>query len=222
MNFDIHIRCYCATDEELIADVKRVAQELNKTYITTHEYTERGIVTARTVYERLGPWYHVMKLAGLQTPRGYYKIPDEELFRNIEQVWRTLGRQPIYLEIRKPLSMCNGSVYEKRFGTWRKALEAFVAYINSGAKSPENPDAENIVTKRARIRKPNRNINWRMRHLVMRQDNFKCRLCGKSPAKDPEIELEVDHIVPVSRGGETVMENLQTLCTYCNIGKSNI
>ncbi|KAB2833205.1 MAG: HNH endonuclease, partial [Candidatus Brocadia sp.] len=57
---------------------------------------------------------------------------------------------------------------------------------------------------------------------VMRNDNFKCRICGRSPATDQNIKLEVDHVKPWSKGGETVIENLQTLCSDCNSGKSNL
>lgn len=34
-------------------------------------------------------------------------------------------------------------------------------------------------------------------------------------------KLHVDHIVPVSRGGQTVMSNLQTVCETCNLGKGD-
>jgi 5-methylcytosine-specific restriction endonuclease McrA len=44
-------------------------------------------------------------------------------------------------------------------------------------------------------------------------------MCGASPAKDPDTVLHVDHIKPYSKGGETLAENLQTLCIKCNIGK---
>ena len=33
----------------------------------------------------------------------------------------------------------------------------------------------------------------------MKRDNFKCCLCGASPAKDPSIELHIDHIIPYSK-----------------------
>ena len=56
----------------------------------------------------------------------------------------------------------------------------------------------------------------------MRQDNFKCKNCGRSPATDPTIILHVDHKTAYANGGETVLENLQTLCSKCNIGKSNL
>ncbi len=35
------------------------------------------------------------------------------------------------------------------------------------------------------------------------------------------VELHVDHTVPWSKGGETVLGNLRTLCSDCNLGKSN-
>ncbi len=55
----------------------------------------------------------------------------------------------------------------------------------------------------------------------MIRDNCICKMCGSSPAKDSEVVLHVDHIIPYSKGGETVEENLRTLCYKCNIGRSN-
>ena len=66
-----------------------------------------------------------------------------------------------------------------------------------------------------------RKISTKLRYEVLKRDNFKCCACGASPAKDPSVELHVDHIVPWSKGGETTLENLQTLCSKCNIGKSD-
>jgi 5-methylcytosine-specific restriction endonuclease McrA len=56
----------------------------------------------------------------------------------------------------------------------------------------------------------------------MQRDHFTCRACGASPAKEAGVELHVDHVVPWSRAGETTLENLQTLCTRCNLGKSDL
>ena len=71
-------------------------------------------------------------------------------------------------------------------------------------------------------RRTSRNINVRLRFRVLQRDNFKCCACGASPAKDVSVELHVDHILPWSKGGETVFENLQTLCSKCNLGKSDM
>jgi hypothetical protein len=59
----------------------------------------------------------------------------------------------------------------------------------------------------------------RLRFRVMRRDGFRCQLCGLTQ-KDG-IRLEVDHKVPVAKGGKTVIENLWTLCHPCNNGKSD-
>lgn len=56
-----------------------------------------------------------------------------------------------------------------------------------------------------------------MRYDVLRRDNFKCVLCGKF-SQDGSI-LHVDHIIPIARGGKTVLSNLRTLCDECNLGK---
>ncbi|MDR3230046.1 MAG: HNH endonuclease [Synergistaceae bacterium] len=53
----------------------------------------------------------------------------------------------------------------------------------------------------------------------MARDNWTCCSCGRTP-KDG-VSLEVDHIMPRSRGGTDDPENLQIPCKKCNIGKSN-
>lgn len=58
-----------------------------------------------------------------------------------------------------------------------------------------------------------------MRYDVMRRDNFRCVLCG-AKASDG-VQLHVDHIFPVSKGGKTEMSNLRTLCSRCNLGKGS-
>lgn len=55
------------------------------------------------------------------------------------------------------------------------------------------------------------------RYDILRRDNFRCQICGRSQSDG--AKLEVDHIIPVSKGGKTVDENLQTLCHECNQGK---
>lgn len=59
----------------------------------------------------------------------------------------------------------------------------------------------------------------RLRMTIMRRDGSRCRMCGASAADG--ATLHIDHIIPVSRDGRTVAENLQTLCAACNMGKSN-
>lgn len=58
-----------------------------------------------------------------------------------------------------------------------------------------------------------------MRYNVLKRDGFRCQICGAS--QEDGVTLHVDHIVPVSKGGKTEMKNLRTLCSRCNLGKSN-
>jgi len=60
-----------------------------------------------------------------------------------------------------------------------------------------------------------------LKEVVLRRDNYQCVCCGKVKARG--VRLEMDHIIPVTLGGETTLDNLQTLCKECNIQKgSNI
>lgn len=61
----------------------------------------------------------------------------------------------------------------------------------------------------------------KLRNFIKMRDNFTCCNCGNSINAEPNLLLEIDHIVPVSKGGCTVEENLQTLCWKCNRSKSN-
>jgi len=56
-----------------------------------------------------------------------------------------------------------------------------------------------------------------VRYRIMERDNFQCVVCGAR--SEDSVKLVVDHLFPVSKGGETVDGNLQTLCQECNKGK---
>lgn len=61
----------------------------------------------------------------------------------------------------------------------------------------------------------------KLREFIKERDHFTCCSCGNSTNAEPNLLLEIDHIIPVSKGGYTVEENLQTLCWKCNRAKSN-
>ena len=47
--------------------------------------------------------------------------------------------------------------------------------------------------------------------------DYTCLRCGR---REPEIELTIDHVVPLSQGGRNSIENLQPLCRTCNLSKN--
>lgn len=61
----------------------------------------------------------------------------------------------------------------------------------------------------------------RLRESIKQRDSYTCRCCGASLSSEPHLLLEIDHIIPVSKGGKTTEENLQTLCWKCNRSKGN-
>jgi len=146
----------------------------------------------------------------------------------VESVWRALGHQPKSTDMHPPLSVLSANAYKRRFGSWRKALEGFVEFLNQPPASSTNNEPPSIHTpvvvgtQQSKSRKTSRPVSWRMRFIVMRRDNFKCKLCGASPALNPGVILVVDHVDPSSAGGETELDNLQTLCVPCNGGKSDL
>jgi 5-methylcytosine-specific restriction endonuclease McrA len=59
-----------------------------------------------------------------------------------------------------------------------------------------------------------------LRGRIKERDKFTCLNCGVSLTAEPHLLQEIDHIVPVSKGGLSVPENLQTLCWKCNRSKA--
>ena len=207
------------TDEELLRDLKRVAIDLGRDTVTYAEYDAYGRCRSRTIEVRFGGWNDALVRAGLTVKRRV-GFTNEDLFENLEEVWTRLGREPRQHEMVRPVSPISKGTYSRHFGCWRKALEEFIKWVNAeGGNSVHDEGAISATIRRQR--KP-RCPSLRLKFKVMRQDRFCCKHCGKNPARDLGTTLHVDHIVPWSEGGETTLENLQTLCESCNLGKSNL
>ena len=147
---------------------------------------------------------------------------------NIKSLWIILGRQPRYSEIKAPLSNYSAGTYENRFGTWRNALREFVNWVNTdsvdGMQPPGKIDNKGEASIDALIkmrRRTRREISDRQRFRILIRDGFRCGSCGASPLSMPGTELHVDDVLPWSKAGETLDENLQVKCKQCNLGKGN-
>ena len=64
-------------------------------------------------------------------------------------------------------------------------------------------------------------MTGKLRQHIKERDDFTCKSCGNSTYQEPNLLLEIDHIIPVAKGGCTVEENLQTLCWKCNRQKGS-
>jgi hypothetical protein len=213
-------------ENELIDDLIRVSKLISKDTVTRAEYEEHGNFNSTTLLRRFGSWFDVLERADLQDSRSRLNISEEELFKNLETVWISLGRQPKSTEMKPPLSAYSANTYLRRFGSWMKGLQSFVEYVNEEAYDEFSKDesiqpilAENSEEKI--VHKTKREISDRLRFRILMRDGFTCRSCGKSPLKERGVELHVDHILPWSKGGETLPENLEAKCQQCNFGKGN-
>lgn len=212
--------------EDALNDLRAVAKHFGRRTVSNKEYSTQGQYSDAPLLRAFGSWNAALLAAGLEASKRA-RIPTEELFENLARMWRTLGRKPHYGEVAKPFSAFGAGTYESRFGSWRKALEAFVEWVNEDqpAQAPSSLTSTAAspppTTSRA-IRRTPRAVNNRLRIRVLHRDKYRCCICGSSPAKGHAVDLEVDHVVPWSKGGETVLENLQTLCETCNSGKSDL
>lgn len=90
--------------------------------------------------------------------------------------------------------------------------------LRRGLESAQAVRAQASTTAALRARERSL-MTSNLRVDVLRRDGYRCQMCGAS--RNDGVQLHVDHIVPVSRGGRTLPENLQTLCQDCNLGKGN-
>ncbi len=213
MNYIIKIRQKNVPNDVLLADLRKSARKNGKNYIGYDDYENNGRFHPATMCTRFGSWNEALVKAGLKVKK-QWMIPEDNLLEELKRVWDSLGRQPNSNEMNAPVSKFSYNTYARRFGSWGGTLLAFAKAVKSGKIILSGKE-----TKK-RKKKINLHANKSIRFDVLQRDKFKCRLCGASPATNPLVSLHVDHIIPASKGGETILSNLQTLCKDCNLGKA--
>ena len=64
-------------------------------------------------------------------------------------------------------------------------------------------------------------MTTKLREKIKSRDKYTCKSCGLSIYDELNLLLEIDHIIPLSKGGLTEENNLQVLCWRCNRSKGN-
>lgn len=208
-------------NKDLLDDLIGTAKKLKKDTLTKTEYNEYGLFSAMVLLRRFGSWNNALEAARLKTVR-HSIVSIERLFKNLKAVWLKLGRQPLLREMKKPLSRISGNNYMKVFRTWNRTLKEFILYNSSNKRKWRKEQRKKAHLYNFPDKGPVRRdkVNPAIRYDILKRDNYKCVICGRSPANNDKVKLEVDHIVPVSKGGKNHIENLRTLCDECNLGKA--
>jgi len=192
--------------ESIIADLRRVAKLLGTEKLRAKDLDRHGRAKYHAVRSQFGSLRKGLEAAGLKTTR-FCKGTDEEVIKMLQDLWvltlRDFGRRPRTLDVERYGLPIAAITIIKRFGSWKRALIA-AAKADAGNGPGERPMP-------VRRRRP---IGAHERFLVFKRDLYRCRMCGRSG-----VEIEVDHIVPVCKGGTDRLDNLQTLCRKCNRGK---
>ncbi len=224
------------TNDDILKELQRIAKLLNKETVSIEDVkSHSNIIHPGIVNSRFGSWVAGMEKAGLKVSEKYNRAySDEEYFENLLNVWIQHGRQPFSKEMDSEPSKISSGGYKKHFGSWHKALQAFVVRMNQdeskvGKSHEKEQKSDEVDSKPIVIPKikssifveDRREIGLGLRYKILSRDKFKCVRCGTSPSTDHSCRLHVDHIVPFSKGGKTTLENLQTLCEKCNLGKGN-
>src|SRR5690606_11149401 len=113
--------------------------------------------------------------------------------------------------------------------------EYIFEYVSAGGNSSQRTVITlNTPTIDSLVETISQKIRWRksvagqralmtskLRDAIKERDSYTCQNCSVSLADEPHLLLEVDHIVPLSKGGTSTPDNLQTLCWKCNRTKAN-
>lgn len=214
------------SNDDILASLLKLAIKLQRTQLTVEDVEENLPFSRYSLIRRWGTSHAAFEAAGLTGTKLEHRYTDEHCFNNLLKVWTHYGRPPKHKEMSFPPSEVGGKAYMLRFGTWNKALAAFVERVNEDQEPEPNekvslpaatvPSQTTVIAADER-----RDISIGLRFRVLHRDRFKCVLCGDHPARNADCVLHVDHILPWSRGGKTREDNLRTLCAPCNVGRGN-
>ena len=230
------------SSDEIINELERVAKHFHYNHFCREDFDKIANIHSATVERHYqGSWTTAMQ--ALQERLAFQNIlfassrrrniPEKAMFDEMERIWVQIGHRPSRSDwtAAKP-KVSYDSIY-RYFGSWTTACLKFIEFKSGETIAVKDEVAVKEISKaklidsihdkkfRKNIVKA-RSVSLNIRIKVLSRDNFRCVLCGKSPATDLGAKLHVDHIIPFSKGGTNTLENLQTLCEQCNLGKSNL
>jgi len=222
--------------DKIISELEKVAKKNNFIVFGKREFNEHSEISAGTVIREFGTWGKAIsflsdylkkkgqELSARKTPPNRI-YSDKELFDEMERIWKRIGHRPSKIEWTASKPKISFGCYKHRFGGWTNTCLKFIEYkMGHEVIIDDLPQKEPVKEKQTGLKiqkEDKRDIPLKLRLSVLNRDNFRCVFCGRSPATSVGVILHIDHIHPFAKGGKTTLNNLQTLCFKCNIGKSD-
>ncbi|WP_211607980.1 HNH endonuclease [Paraburkholderia nemoris] len=206
--------------KEILNSLRDCAKVIGCRRITIKQYDAwpHRVLCSRQIAVRFGGWDIALTEAGLEvrTTSTGNAVEMVELFMDC---WEDCNDVPTIKTLSNHLYKINSkfspTMYSRYFGGLRRLAIKIVKYKNG--EISENQLLDKFCKKGA----DRGSISAKLRYTVFERDQFTCVSCGRSSKRD-SVRLEIDHKIPVSRGGTSELSNLQTLCIDCNRGKGKI
>jgi hypothetical protein len=193
--------------DALAAELSRIDDTYNY-YALTLTATPEGQLRTMTQTEFAGPG---------SKPMWEMRRASQVHAQNMRSLWCGIGQGSVVVNSEPSLAVfmriggnaiIEESIFTKWFGHLLEPKECVPSRAGESVRSRESvegPTVEHAPSRKLRID-------------VLRRDDFRCRICNRSPDDYIDIELHVHHVRPWGEGGLTEQSNLLTLCDTCHTG----
>ena len=119
-------------------------------------------------------------------------------------------------------------MYYSEFEYFKRQLDKEIDKIVWGVTSGQGPkvkydqrELEEMTIQQIRERDPKYGEELRNRVFLNASEHgaYRCKICGMKSSN--KKDFQIDHIIPMSKGGRSVISNLQLLCRKCNWRKAD-
>ncbi len=181
----------------------KIAEQIRKTNINKNKYNE-----------------YINEINKINIKGRYYKEPNKRLIKILNRYEDKMSKKMLYqpvihynITVTLYLSKINGEKYRKKSDIFNSNQIFILIHRlqDKNGKYFNDPEIWNAICRVERGKVTNK-----MRFYIYKRDGNRCRYCHRYGN-----DLEVDHIIPIAKGGKSTPDNLQTLCRRCNVEKGD-